>query len=118
MHTPEKVTFTDKSGKVSGESTSDLGLMRVTTNYDPIKQTGDERFIETVVGYAAPDYARNADGRIPQDPYPAPAKARPYHIGDQILNRSPKSKQYIGWVCTAATPQFRWQSWMPYGLID
>ena len=114
MHTPEKVTFTDKSGKVSGESTSDLGLMRVTTNYNPNNpKTGDERFIETVVGYAAPA----ANGTLPGE-HPDPQHGRRvFQVGDQILNKSPTPNGYIGWVCTYQG-EFRNAKWMPFGKID
>ena len=92
----------------------DLGLMRVTTDYDPDdKKPGKERFIETVVGYAAPaDKAQTQ----PTDPDPG-SPTREYQVGDQILNPTPAANGYIGWVCTSPGT-FRKRNWQPFGKID
>ena len=91
-----------------------LPHLRVTTNYDPKNPTsGDERFIETVVGYAAP--ADTAQTK-PTDPDPG-APTREYQVGDQILNSQPKANGYIGWVCISPGT-FKKRNWQPFGKID
>ena len=101
--------------EVDKEYEGPLHTLRVTTNYNPTTDTGDERFIETVVGYAAPD-TTDKTGNTPVDPYPG--QGRNYQVGDQILNSSPSPGGYIGWVCIGASQDVLVGKWQKHGKID
>jgi len=48
---------------------------------------------------------------------PDPDPDRWYEVGDQILNSSPTTGGYIGWVCTSRGKR-KDAKWTPYGKID
>ena len=99
--------------EVDKEYEGPLHSLRVTTNYDPKSGKGDERFIETVVGYAAP---KPGDPKQPGLPHGMKPTTN-VQIGDQILNSAPASRGYIGWVATK-DGEFQYAGWQPYGQID